>query len=57
MAAVGIVLRSHLLYGRSGCHHAVLCCGQGCCMVAVGVIAPRGTTVIEPQKRKLAEKR
>jgi hypothetical protein len=27
------------------------------CMVAVGVIAPRGTVVIGPQKRKLAEKR
>jgi len=35
MATVGVVL-----HGHGGCHCAVLSCGQGCCMVAVGVVAP-----------------
>jgi hypothetical protein len=57
MAMVGVMLWSHLLHGHGGCHHTVLCRGQGCCVVMVGVVAPHGTAVIGPQKRKLAEKR
>ncbi len=39
VAVVGVVLRSCLLHGHSGCHCAMLCCGCSC-WVVVGVIAP-----------------
>ena len=55
--AAFFVSRVLLLRGHSGRHCAMLCCGQGCCVAMVGVVAPRRTTVIGPQKRKLAEKR
>jgi len=55
VVAVGVVLRSRLLRGRGGCRRAVLCCGgcrrtvlchgRGCCVAAVGVVAPRGVVV------------
>jgi hypothetical protein len=52
-----IVSRLGLLCGHSRCCRAVLCRGQGCCVVTMGVVTLHGTVVIGLQKRKLAEKR
>jgi hypothetical protein len=52
-----VVSRSGLLCGYDGCRRTILCCGQGCCVVTMGVVTLHGTVVIGLQKRKLAEKR
>jgi hypothetical protein len=72
VVALHFVSRVLPLRGCGGCHVAVmfvvwprwvLSCrvvlrlGLLRCVVVVGVIVPCGTTVIGPQKRKLAEKR
>jgi len=39
-STVAVALRSRLLRGRGGYCRAVLCRGRGCCVVAVGDVAP-----------------
>ena len=46
IAAVGVVVQSHLLCGCGGCRHTMLCHGHGCCMAMVGVVALHGVVVM-----------